>query len=604
MRQCINANAHTHLFSCIFQAAVISLIDCQSCNLKWFKNTSVIFADVRIFHSFICLFFIIYLTCVVCKDQGSMSLTRAFVYHNRKRQLSEAKSETNLSSQLIAKRQKLEDYHRHQTLSFFWNNLSRQWLTHRALQKFDRRTIWSAASVSPHRTDKKNIDFTKLKRFVRQDESSLDDIRDVSSIQFFSDSSSDRIQYSNFEASVSSSSTMNFSQSDFRKRAKIEKESNTFFTMRKSSAYNRDFEQHFNDHDIYKNNRAQKPSNWAEINKRLAQSRSSLFSSQFIEVAFEAFQQINEDALIENKVMSKVFSIIVDTTDISLQKNLSFENLKDLTNDFITKIQPDFYDESRSVDLDKRIQEELGPYIVSSTNTVSSCVLNFYTKRKDLNDNTTVCKNQALYDDALRVRKIHELQSYVDSETTYNNNAYTITSTYHDDSSDLTIYSTHSTSFKDSQNSIEYCMTQFKEWKMTNISKPFRQEAIALRNARNWAKEKREELIIATNGKTLNMKNSGIDSSENSFLSQSTNESSFTNEIVNEKFETSADELGLNTQTDDSLAYRISVEVRTNRSLRVSSHRRFKKKTLRANKKSDRNSEDCDCSQDSDAVAL
>lgn len=100
------------------------------------------------------------------------------------------------------------------------------------------------------------------------------------------------------------------------------------------------------------------------------------------------------------------------------------------------------------------------------------------------------------------------------------------------------------------------------------------------------------------------MKNSGIDSSENSFLSQSTNESSFTNEIVNEKFETSADELGLNTQTDDSLAYRISVEVRTNRSLRVSSHRRFKKKTLRANKKSDRNSEDCDCSQDSDAVAL
>jgi len=100
------------------------------------------------------------------------------------------------------------------------------------------------------------------------------------------------------------------------------------------------------------------------------------------------------------------------------------------------------------------------------------------------------------------------------------------------------------------------------------------------------------------------MKNSGIDSSENSFLSQSTNESSFTNEIVNEEFKTSADELDLNTQTDDSFAYRISVEVRTNRSLRVSSHRRFKKKALRANKKSGRDSEDCDCSRNFDAVTL
>ncbi len=533
-----------------------------------------------------------------------MPSARASVPHNRKRQLSEAESETNLSPQPTAKRQKLEDHHRHQTPSSFWDNLSRQWLTHRALREFDRRTIWPAAPVPPHRTGKENIDFTKLKRFARQGGPSLGDIRGVSSIQSFSDSPSDRTQYPDPEASVPSSPTMNSSQSGFRKRAKTGKESDTSSTTRKSSAYNRGFEQHLNDHGIYKNNRAQKPSNWAEINKRLAQPRPSLSPSQFTEAAFEAFQQTNEDALTENKVMSKVFPIIAGTADIPSQENLPFGNLKDLTDGSITKAQPDFYDGSRPADLDKRIREELGPYIVPSTNTASPCVPNFYTEGKGPNGNTTVCKNQALYDGALGARGIHELRSYVDPGTAYNNNAYTITSTYHGGSSDLTIYSTHPTPSKDPQNPIEYRMTQLRGWKMTDIPETFRQGATALRNARDWAKEKREELIIAANGKALNMENPGIDSSGNSFLSQSTNESPFTNEIVNGESETSADELGLDTQTDDSPAYRTPVEVRTDRSPRVSSHRRSKKKALRANKKPGRGSGDCDCSRDSGAVAL
>jgi hypothetical protein len=123
---------------------------------------------------------------------------------------------------------------------------------------------------------------------------------------------------------------------------------------------------------------------------------------QFIEITFEVFQQSNEDALIKVTVMSKVFSIIVDTINITSQKNLSFENLKDLMNDFITKTQSDFYDESQSVDLNKCIREELKSYIVSLMNTVTSCILNFYTERKDLKENTSICRNQALYDDALK----------------------------------------------------------------------------------------------------------------------------------------------------------------------------------------------------------
>lgn len=284
--------------------------------------------------------------------------------------------------------------------------------------------------------------------------------------------------------------------------------------------------------------------------------------------------------------MSKVFSIIIDTINISSQKNLSFEKLKDLIDDFIIKTQSDLYDESWSVDLDKRIWEELSFYIVSSMNTAASCLLNFFTKGKGFNDNTEVCKNQALYDDVLDACEIHKLQSYVDSGTTYDNNAYTITSTYHDDSETLIVYTIHFTLFKDVKRFIEYHITQLRFFAMTDASDIFWQKASLLRNVRELTKEKWEELITVTNDKTLNMENSDLESSENSFLLQSTNESSFTNEIINEKFKTSADELDLNTQSDDRLAHRTSIEVWNDHSFKAFLNRRFKKKLLRFNKKS------------------
>ncbi len=42
-------------------------------------------------------------------------------------------------------------------------------------------------------------------------------------------------------------------------------------------------------------------------------------------------------ALIENKVISRTFLIIVKTTSIFSQENFQFTNLKDLIDDFITK---------------------------------------------------------------------------------------------------------------------------------------------------------------------------------------------------------------------------------------------------------------------------
>ena len=112
-----------------------------------------------------------------------MPLAKASVPHNRKRQLSEAGPGTDYPPPPTAKRQKFEDSRRHQTPpSSFWDNLSRQWLTRRALREFDRRTVWPTVPVPPSRTGKKNINLAKLKRFARHGGPSLSDLRDVSSI--------------------------------------------------------------------------------------------------------------------------------------------------------------------------------------------------------------------------------------------------------------------------------------------------------------------------------------------------------------------------------------------------------------------------------------
>lgn len=302
---------------------------------------------------------------------------------------------------------------------------------------------------------------------------------------------------------------MDSSQSGSRKRAKTGKEPEIPPKTRKSSAYDPEFEQHLIDHGIYPHKYKHGndiggpvyPDNWEEINERLAQPRPSLSPSRFTPEAFNRFEETNIDALNENTVMSKVFPIITGTSDIPSQENLSFGNLEHLTDGSITKAQPDFYDGSRPAELKKAIREELGPYIVPSSNTTAPCLPNFFTEGKGPNGNAAVCKRQALYDGALGDRGIHELRSYIDPKTMDDNKAYTITSTYHGGIGSLKLYTTHRTRSYDPNYDYEVRMTQLSGWDMTSSPQTFRQGAGALRNAREWAKEKREELIAAANGK-------------------------------------------------------------------------------------------------------
>ncbi|KAL9023439.1 MAG: hypothetical protein Q9196_007198 [Gyalolechia fulgens] len=457
---------------------------------------------------------------------------------NRKRKLYiEAKPSTDSSLPHTAKRPKLDNKQRHRTPSWFWDNLSRVWLSPGALQEFDRRTVWPVVPVPPGRISKREIDPLQLKRFARHGGPALSDLR----------------AYPGPHIATASYRTMDPSQSGSRKRAKTGGGSDISSRNRRSSAYSPGFEQHLIDHGIYPDGYddggddddggSVYPANWEEINERLARPRQSLSPSRFPREAFQNFRKKNLQALTENTVMSRAFPIIAGTSNIPSQENLIFGNLKDLTDGSITKAMPDFYDGSRPAELKKEIREELGPYIVPSTNTAAPCLPNFFTEGKGPNGSSAVCKRQALHDSALGARGVHKLRSYTDPETLCDGKAYTITSTYHGGTGDLTIYSTHPTPSNGSQNKMEYRMIQLDGWKMTGNPDAFRQGASALRNAREWAKEKREELIAAANGKVPDAERSDLVSSTQSFGSPSSNMP------THPESETSADELALDVDT-------------------------------------------------------
>ncbi|KAI9748370.1 MAG: hypothetical protein M4579_007245, partial [Chaenotheca gracillima] len=288
---------------------------------------------------------------------------------------------------------------------------------------------------------------------------------------------------------------------------------------RKSSAYHRDFEQHLIDHGLYPDDYEfsdgrdpSRPNNEDDILDRLGQPRPSLSPSRFSDKAFRAFKQTNSRALTEPMVMRNVFPTISGDTNIPSAGELPFGYLEPLTDGTLVDAKPDFYDGARPAQIHPRIRSELGSYITPSTQQQAPALPNFFAEGKGPEGNAAVAKRQACYDGALGARGIQELRSFgveasgvEDSETLYDNNAYTITSTYHGGTATLQMYTTHLTQSPDDENSPEYHMTQVGGWTLTGSSGQFRQGAGAFRNARDWAKEKRDDLIAAANARAICM---------------------------------------------------------------------------------------------------
>ncbi|KAI9848517.1 MAG: hypothetical protein M1837_007186 [Sclerophora amabilis] len=273
-------------------------------------------------------------------------------------------------------------------------------------------------------------------------------------------------------------------------------------------AYHPAFQVHLVDHGVYPDmydypggHRELKLDNWAEIQQRLQQPRVSLSLSRFSDGVFRTFRKKTKDASNETEVMTNLLPTIQGDSDNPSGMKRMFTNLTPLTDGTIVDAQPDFYYGARPQQLDPRIRRELSSDIIPSKDRSVPILPNHFTEGKGPKWGVIVAERQALYDGALGARAMHRLQSYGEPLPIYDNNAYTITSYYC--SGLLSIFTVHLTEPRNPGDRPEYHMNQLGGWSMTGDPETFRKGATAYRNARDWAGEKRDELIKAANEKAV-----------------------------------------------------------------------------------------------------
>ncbi|OAR00666.1 hypothetical protein LLEC1_07337, partial [Akanthomyces lecanii] len=364
----------------------------------------------------------------------------------------------------------------------FWDNLSKVWLTPRALREKDRRNGGQprvATSTTPV-----TVTPTTLARFARRGGPDLRHLRGYPESKHTVRMSPDR-------ASASSS-----------RRTRSTKATTVPSKAKRSSAYDKDFEQNLIDHGIYPEGfehtdgrSTPEPKNLDDIVRDIAHPRASLSPSQFSASAFKSFKLANSRVISEGKVMADILPILRGNTDIPNEGNLPFTNLVSITNGMNVDAVPDLYDGSHAKDISKAVRQNLCETIIPTSHARAPVAPNFFVEAKAPRGGADVAKRQACLDGALGARAMHSLRTYGEEEPSYDGNAHTFSSTYHDGT--LKMYAHHVTG-----PTPEYHMTQIDSWGVSGNIDTFRRGATALRNARDLARRQRGTLIQAANARS------------------------------------------------------------------------------------------------------
>lgn len=274
-----------------------------------------------------------------------------------------------------------------------------------------------------------------------------------------------------------------------------------------TGVYDRDFQQHLVDHNIFPHGYRHsdgsvptKPTNWKDINETLGQPRLSLSPSVFDEEGHERFVQADADASKEKQVSELVIPFIEGKINDAKCRSggIPFANLEPLTDGTLKPGNPDIYYGARPEQLSRQIRTDLGERIVPSTQHDLPMAPNFFLAAKGPDGSIAVAGRQACYDGALGARGMASLEEYGQGEPHYGT-AHTISTIYHGGT--LKMYTSHLAQPSSAEEGPKYHMTQINTWGMTGNAETFRQGARAYRNARDWAKKRRDDLIRQANEK-------------------------------------------------------------------------------------------------------
>ncbi|KAK4449822.1 hypothetical protein QBC34DRAFT_83452 [Podospora aff. communis PSN243] len=362
----------------------------------------------------------------------------------------------------------------------FWDNLSKVWLTPRALREIDRRND----ALPPPKPPAPAVYTKDLARFARRGGPDLRHLRG------YPEPRDDRLKMSSSHASDSS------------RRTKSTKAITISSKARRSSAYDDDFEQYLTDHNVdlpLRNRHAPKP-DLKDTHLLLSASRPSLSLSRFDDSAFDDFLQKNETKS-EGTIMRKVIPIITGNTNIPNEGNLQFTNFESLTEGLTVNAVPDFFDGAPPGDIDKSVRESLSQRIVPTKHADVPVVPNFFLEAKGPGGGAHVARRQACLYGAYGARAMHSLQSYGKEEPVYDGNAYTYSSTYHAGTGTLQLYAHHVTAANDPEGRAEYHMTKLRGFDLTDSRETCVKGIGAFRNARDLARRHRDEFIQDANAR-------------------------------------------------------------------------------------------------------
>ncbi|PHH92805.1 hypothetical protein CDD83_4964 [Cordyceps sp. RAO-2017] len=276
----------------------------------------------------------------------------------------------------------------------------------------------------------------------------------------------------------------------------------------KSSAYGKDFQQHLIDHMVYPVGYDHadglpdlEPRNLGLIHDALSAERASLSPSRFSQSAFRDFRRKNDQATFESDIVATVLPALCGSSNIPNKQNVLFTELEPITNKTAVKPKPDFFDGARLQQLnpDLRKDQHLRSAVIPTKHPNVPVAPNFFLETKGPSGGADVARRQACHVGAYGARALHALQSYGETEPSYDGNAYSYSSTYHDGV--LKLYAHHVTAPSDVEGGPEYHMTHIDTWGMTGNIDAFRRGAAAFRNARDMAKRHRDDFIHAANAK-------------------------------------------------------------------------------------------------------
>ncbi|KAM3518110.1 hypothetical protein NHJ13051_008429 [Beauveria bassiana] len=375
----------------------------------------------------------------------------------------------------------------------FWDKLSKVWLTPRALREKDRRNgAWPPAtrcSASSTTTS------TTLARFARRGGPDLRHLRGYP------------------EPKHAARMSSNASSARSSRRAQSTTATTVSSRAKRSSAYDKDFEQNLIDHGIYPEGfehtdgrSTPEPENSDDIVRDLSQPRASLSPSQFSASAFKSFKLANSRVISEGKVMADILPIIRGNTDILNEGNLPFTNLDSITDGTTVDAVPDLYDGSHLKELHKTVRQDLSKLVIPTSHGRAPVVPNFFIEAKAPRGGADVAKRQACLDGAVGSRAMHSLQNYGENKPVYDGNSRTFSSTYHAGTGTLQLYAHHVTGPTVDGEQPEYHMTQMRTFGMTDTRETFIVGATAFRNARDLAQQQRQTFIRAANARASQLK--------------------------------------------------------------------------------------------------